>query len=101
MTLIFMVQAKYQITATYKIEDLNKQEYATLSWLSDHGYDAGILELISGEEKEDGGYKFDPIPEHVAWEIMDRRNEDEDAFLTSNGSRSLGEKILEFMDAIV
>lgn len=95
------VHAAYTVTAAYTIEPLDKKEYATLSWLSDRGYDGGILELTSGEETDDGGYKFESIPEHVAWQIKDNIDEDEHAFLTSNGSRSLAEKLLAFIDAIV
>jgi len=89
------------VIATYKIESLTKEEYETLLWLSDRGYDAGILELISGGQTEDGGYTFEPIPEHVAWQINDNIAEDEGAFLTSNGSRSLEEKLFAFLEKII
>jgi hypothetical protein len=88
-------------TAAYQIEDLNKKEYATLCWLSDHGYDGGILDLADGEVTEEDGYKFKPIPENVAWQIAEKIEEDPHAFLASNGSRSLGDKLMKFLDDIV
>lgn len=94
--------ATYQIvTAAYKIDDLTPEELKTLMWLSDRGYDAGIFELAPGEETEDGGYRFEEIPENVAWEIQEKYNDDPDAFLTSNGSRTLAEKLNRFLESIV
>lgn len=90
-----------KISESYTIEPLDKTEYTTLCWLADHGYDADILSLTSGEETEDGGYKSDPIPEHVAWQINDVMDENPHAFLSSNGSKSLADKLYKFLDSIV
>jgi hypothetical protein len=86
----------------YQIEDLTAREYATLAWLADHGYDAGILRAAGVEEEfDDGRVRLGRIPEHKAWEINERIEEDPDAFLASNGSRSLGDKLLKFVGSIV
>ena len=90
---------RHAVTAAYQIEPLDKREYVTLEWLCARGYGADILSLTQGEELDDGGYRFDPIPEHVAWEI--REKSEDEAFLTSNGSRTLAEKLNEFLDKIV
>ena len=99
MNFIQKVAAKYKIMAVYKIEDLDKEEYQTLLWLADHGYDGDIMELTTGEEKEEGGYRFDPIAEHLAWEI--KENSEQHGFLTSNGSHSLADKLWKFINNIV
>ncbi len=84
---------------SYKIEPLDREEHCTLHWLSERGYDHGIYQKLAGNEIADGGYEFDSIPEHVAWEFMDAL--DDEAFLTCNGSRSLARKLLAFLESIV
>ncbi len=86
---------------SYQIEPLDREEYATLCWLSERGYDAGILDSVSVELTDDDGAILGPIPEHVAWEINERYNEDPHAFLTCNGSESLAEKLYKFINSIV
>ena len=100
MTFLKRVDARFKVTA-YKIEDLDEEEYETLCWLSDRGYDGGILDSLDGEQKEDGGYSFKPIPENKAWEIKQAIDDDRHAFLTSNGSESLAEKLNKFLNNIV
>lgn len=86
----------------YLIAPLSRQEYATLRWLSNHGYDAGILDAAGVErERANGGVVLGRIPEHKAWEISERIEEDPGAFLASNGSRTLATKLLSFVDRIV
>ena len=86
----------------YRIAPLTKTEYATLVWLSERGYDAGILKT-AGIEKElfDGTVVLGSIPEHKAWEIKENYDQDPNAFLTSCGSEGLKEKLYAFMDRIV
>lgn len=87
---------------SYRIEPLTKEEYATLRWLSSHGYDADILQIAGVEEHhEDGGVTLGVLSENRAWKIMDNIEEDPHAFLANNGSRSLGRKLREFIESIV
>jgi hypothetical protein len=83
----------------YTIEDLDKTEYVTLIWLNCHGYDAGILDFFS--ENDDGTASCRPIEEHEAWTIKEAIEDDPDAFLACNGSRSLSSKLFTFLDSIV
>lgn len=86
----------------YTIPRLDKTEYATLRWLADRGYDAGILDTAGvQEEHEDGSVTLGEIPEHKAWECYDFYQDDPGAFLACNGSRSLGDKLQAFIDSIV
>ncbi len=86
----------------YQIERLDREEYATLRWLSCHGYDAGILDAAGvAEEHDDGGATLGELAEHEAWEVNDAIEEDPDAFLSCCGSRSLVEKLRAFLDDIV
>jgi hypothetical protein len=87
----------------YTIENLDTTEYETLLWLSNHGYDAGLYELtcLNESEYQKGVFVFEPIPEHVAWAINEAINDDPDAFLACNGSRSLADKLYTFINSIV
>lgn len=86
----------------YKIPRLTKTEYATLQWLADRGYDAGFLHAAGVEEEyDDGSALLGDIPEHEAWQISERYEEDPHAFLANSGSRSLNEKLYRFLDSIV
>ncbi len=86
----------------YSIERLDKTEYATLRWLADRGYDAGILDTAGvHEEHEDGGATLGDVVECDAWTITGAVDDDPDAFLACCGSRSLAEKLRAFLDAIV
>lgn len=86
----------------YQIPRLTKTEYATLQWLADRGYDAGILEAAGVEEEyDDGSVLLGLIPEHKAWGITEEYEADPRAFLASSGSRSLNEKLYRFLDSIV
>jgi hypothetical protein len=86
----------------YFIPQLTKTEYATLKWLSDHGYDGGILEAAGVEEEyDDGGAKLGGLTEFEAWTVKDSVDEDPHAFLASSGCRSLNEKLWKFLDQIV
>ena len=79
---------------------LDDREYKTLAWLADHGYDAGIYDG-SVRTTDDDDMTTLRIPEYKAWEIRDAVEEDPHAFLASNGSRSLSEKLYEFLENIV
>jgi len=79
----------------YKIEPLDEEEYETLCWLSDHGYDAGICDHVNGPGEET------TLMEPQAWEILEAIDEDPNAFLSSNGSRSLAQKLYKFIDDVV
>lgn len=86
----------------YKIERLTKREYDTLAWLADHGYDGSILATAGVEEEHsDGGVTLGAMTEPQAWIIQEYIEEDPDAFLASNGSRTLAEKLHKFLDSIV
>ncbi len=86
----------------YQIPKLTKEEYATLCWLADRGYDAGILKAAGVEEEtDDGGAVLGTIPEHKAWEIQKNIEDDTHAFLASNGSVSLARKLWKFLYSIV
>ena len=85
----------------YLIEPLDSTEYATLSWLSDHGYDAGILDAVVSCERDDGLIGLSGIPESVAWGIRDAIDADPHAWLACCGSRSLAEKLNTFVESIV
>lgn len=86
----------------YFIPRLTRSEYATLQWLADRGYDAGILDAAGVSlEHDDGGVTLGGLTEPEAWTIQEQYNEDPDAFLTSSGSRGLNEKLLRFLDSIV
>jgi len=80
---------------SYKIEPLTVEEFETLCWLNDHGYDAGILTHVPspGELIE--------ISEPDAWKVQEEIDLDPGAFLTCNGSESLNEKIWKFINSIV
>lgn len=86
----------------YRIPPLTKTEYETLIWLSEHGYDAGILKTAGVQDNlPDGGVILGMIPEHKAWEIRDAIDADPNAFLTSCGSAGLAEKLNRFVDSIM
>lgn len=86
----------------YRIPRLTKREFATLEWLSDRGYDGGILEAAGVEEEyPDGSVQLGDIPEPAAWEIHNNVEEDPGAFLSSSGSEGLNDKLIGFLDAIV
>lgn len=52
----------------YRIAPLSAEEYLTLCWLADRGYDAGILDAAGVmEERSDGAVVLGEIPEHKAW----------------------------------
>jgi hypothetical protein len=84
---------------TYKISDLDKEEWATLCWLDKRGYAAGITKFFS--ENDDGGATCRKIAEHEAWEVSETIEEDRHSFLACNGSRSLAEKLFKFLNSIV
>jgi hypothetical protein len=91
-----------QLRKTYFIPRLDKTEYATLQWLADHGYDGNILKIAGVEEEhDDGGATLGGMTEPQAWEVHDYIESDPYAFLASNGSRSLAEKLQDFLDEIV
>ena len=79
----------------YEIEPLDEEEYETLCWLSDRGYDAGICEHVSGPGEEI------TLTEPQAWEVLESIDEDPHAFLASNGSESLAKKLYKFIDSVV
>ena len=86
----------------YRIPRLTKREFATLEWLSDRGYDGGILDAAGIEEEyPDGSVQLGDIPEPAAWGIRDNIEEDPHAFLSSSGSRELNDKLIQFVDSIV
>jgi hypothetical protein len=87
---------------SYRIERLTSEEYATLCWLADRGYDGGILAAAGVEEETaDGGAILGEISEPDAWEISDDINADPHAFLTCNGSDELADKLLAFVNSII
>ena len=87
----------------YRIEKLTQGEYATLCWLAERGYDAGILKAagVERESTADGSVTLGGIAEPEAWAIRDRIDGDTHAFLTSNGSPGLERKLLAFTESIV
>ena len=86
----------------YRIPRLSKRAFATLEWLSDRGYDAGILDAAGVEEEyPDGSVQLGDIPEHRAWDVKEYIEEDPDAWLASSGSRELNEVLQNFVDSIV
>lgn len=89
-----------EMKTPYRIETLNAEEYATFLWLIDRGY-AGDFGALEGERLENGGWRFEPLPEHIAWQVRESVEQDRHAFLTCNGSASLAEKLNSFLEAIV
>jgi hypothetical protein len=83
----------------YTIKDLNKTEFQTLIWLNNHGYDADILDYFG--ENDDGSATCGPIEEVDAWNIKQAIDDDPDAFLSCNGSKSLASKLYAFLESIV
>lgn len=85
---------------SYRIPPLDAKEYRTFLWLIDHGY-AGDFGTLEGERNDADGWNFDPIPEHVAWGILDSVEDNQEAFLACNGSSTLAEKLHAFLESIV
>jgi hypothetical protein len=93
---------QHELRRPYKIARLTKVEYATLQWLADHGYDGDILRTAGVEEEHaDGGATLGAMTEPEAWHINDYIESDPDAWLASNGSRSLADKLYAFINKIV
>lgn len=94
----------------YQFPPLDEEEYATLCWLSQRGYDGGLLDLLSLDReptdpdmygKVDGLYHFAPLSEPDAWTYNQNVTTDAEAFLSCNGSESLGKKMLDLYNKIV
>ena len=86
----------------YRLERLTAREFATLEWLADRGYDGDLLRLAGvDDEAADGSIRLGALTEAEAWQFNENVEEDPHAFLSSNGSASLREKMYRLLDAIV
>ena len=84
----------------YIIPDFTKEELDTLLWLADHGYDADFYRscYIPSTRLPNGK---DGVQEHQAWAMRDAFDADPHSFLSCSGSKTLNEKLLAFLEAIV
>ena len=86
----------------YRLERLTKREFATLEWLADRGYDGDLLRLSGVEEEApDGSVLLGALTEAEGWQFNENVEEDPHAFLTSNGSAGLHEKMYRLLDSII
>ena len=90
----------------YTVKIASERDLRTLEWLNDRGYDAAFLEMATflGREKKsdgsDGAFVYG-LSEPDAWQVRDEYEKDPDAFLTCNGSDTLGSALFGFLDSIV
>lgn len=82
----------------YRIE-LWREEYTTLCWLAERGYDGSILDNCTVDEN--GPDVTLELTEAQAWEVNECVNDDPDAFLTCNGDKQLARKLQTFLNSIV
>jgi len=98
--------------SAYTVRIVGERDYATLCWLSDHGYDAGFLELATlervetpdGTEIDDDGsdtVRVYGLSEPEAWNFKDEYDADPCAFLACCGSSTLTEALVRLLDCIV
>lgn len=86
----------------YRLQIEAERDLETLYWLSDRGYDGGVLNAAEEIEEDPGGERVTlVIPEHAAWEISDTIEADPDAFLACCGSPTLSEALIGLWESIV
>jgi hypothetical protein len=79
---------------------LDSSEYTALLWLSDRGYDGGLIEHSDYSESEDEKVITLSYPEHKMWSVKEEIDSDEDAFMTC-ASGDLAQKCWALIDSIV
>lgn len=84
---------------------LTPNEYKTLEWLSDHGYDGGLCEYASsldmdGDDIDSSTEIVLSFTEPAAWSVREQYDDDEHAY-GACAARPLCRKMYEFIDGIV
>lgn len=79
---------------------ITPREWPTLEWLAAHGYDAGLLDIASGGEDEEGNVVLE-MTESQAWEWTTNIEDDFHAFLANSADEGLNEKLTDLYQGIV
>lgn len=87
---------KVKKAGVYTIQ-LTPEEYSTLSFFKNRGYDCGLLDALVVKDEAKGIYE---IPEHEMWAVNEAC-EEHGAWTNLNWDSSLGKKIRKLLDSVV
>jgi len=77
--------------------EITQDQWHTIVWLSQRGYDAGIFEAMQCTDNPE----VFAIEEHDAWDCFDQFTADPHAWLTCCGDSSLADTLNNFISNIV